>query len=149
MRRWIGIIGISTLLVTLCFSGCDKLGTNPDTVTVNVMAAVYVRFVDADNHEVSLSADGVKVSVEMTKQGHDRLVFSRIVQQGLCQATGSYAMTKGESITCTATIEDSFMGYITVSPATAQLSWATVNASANFGSMYHWYPEMTITMKKE
>lgn len=148
MRRWFGIALICLLFVTLCFSGCDDLGTKPDSVTVNVMAAVYVRFVDEQNHEVTMSPDSIRVSVEMTKDGHDRLVFSRIVQQGLCQATASYTMTKGQSIACTATIEESFMGYTMASPATAHLSWATVNASVNFGGMYHWYPEMTITMKK-
>lgn len=148
MRLRSGIIGACILLVILCFSGCEQLETNTETVTVNVMAAVYVRFVDEENHEVSMSADGVTVSIEMAKQDQNRLVFSRIVQQGLCQATGSYTMNTGESITCTATIENSFMGYTTVSPVTAQLLWSTVSASANFGSMYHWYPELTITMKK-
>jgi hypothetical protein len=136
-------------LITVCFSGCDELGTKPDSVTVNVMTTIYVRLVDAENHEVNMNVDSVAVFIEMTKQGHDRLIFNRLTQGSQCQVTGSYAMSAGESITVTATIDDSYMGYTSVGPATAQLSWTTVNSSANFGAMYHWYPELTITMKKD
>jgi hypothetical protein len=149
MRRRLGIIGISLLLVLVCCSGCDQFMTKPEHVTVNVMTAVYIRFVDEENNEVVESPDGLPVTIEMTKQGTDRLVFHRIVQQGLCQGTGSYEVSKGESILCTATATASWIGFSPVGTVSAQLSWETINASANFGGMYHWYPELTITMKKE
>ena len=136
------------LFLTLCFSGCEEIGMKPDSVTVNVMAAVYVKMVDAENKEMTISVDGISVFIEMMKQGRDRLVFDRIVQGGLCQATGSYTLSKGEWINCTATVQGSYMGFYPVAPASALLSWDTVNASVNFGGMYHWYPEMIITMKK-
>ena len=141
-------MGISVLLIMLCFSGCDELGTKPDSVTVNVMAAVSVKMVDADNKEMEISVDGISVFVEMTKQGDDRLIFDRIVQGGLCQATGSYVLSKGEWINCTATVQGGYQGYYPVAPASAMLTWDMVNASVNFGAMYHWYPELTIAMKK-
>jgi hypothetical protein len=148
MRKQMGIVGIAVLLVTLCFSGCEELGTKPDSVTVNAMAAVYVKMVDAENNEINISVDGVSVFIEMTKQGRDRLIFDRIVQGGLCQATGSFVLSKGEWINCTATVQGGYQGFYPVAPASAQLSWDTVNASVNFGAMYHWYPELIIVMKK-
>jgi hypothetical protein len=148
MRKQVGVLGIGVLLITLCFSGCDELGTKPDSVTVNVMAAISVKMVDADNKEVEISVDGVSVFIEMTKQGRDRLIFDRIMQGGLCQATGSFVLSKGEWINCTATVQGGYQGYYPVAPASVKLSWDTVNASVNFGAMYHWYPELTITMKK-
>ena len=148
MRKQAGIIGISVLLITLCFSGCEDLGTKPDSVTVNVMASIYVKMIDADNKEININITGMSVFVEMTKQNRDRLIFDRIVQDGYCQATGSYKLSKGEWINCTATVQGGYMGYYPVSPATAMLSWDTVNASVNFGAMYHWYPKLIITMKK-
>jgi hypothetical protein len=148
MRKQMGIVGIGVLLITLCFSGCDELGTKPDSVTVNAMAAVYVKMVDADNKEMTISVDGISVFIEMTKQGRDRLIFDRIVQGGLCQATGSFELSKGEWINCTATVQGGYQGYYPVTPATALLTWDTVNASTNFGAMYQWYPKLTITMKK-
>jgi hypothetical protein len=148
MRKLVGVVGIGVLLITLCFSGCEEIGTKPDFLTVNVMAAVYVKMVDAENKEMEISVDGISVFIEMTKQGGDRLIFDRIVQGGLCQATGSYELSKGECINCTATIQGGYMDFYPVAPASALLSWNTVNASVNFGAMYHWYPELTITMKK-
>ena len=148
MRKLVGMVGIGVLLFMLCFSGCEELGTKPDSVTVNAMAAAFVKLVDANNTMMNISVDGISVSFEMTKQGGDRLVFDRIVQGGLCQATGSYVLSKGEWINCTATVQGGYQGYYPVTPATALLTWDTVNASTNFGAMYHWYPELTITMKK-
>jgi len=148
MRKQVGIMGIGVLLITLCFSGCEEIGTKPDSVTVNVMPTVYVKMVDADNKEMDISVDGISVFIEMTKQGRDRLIFDRIVQGGLCQATGSYKLTKSQWINCTATVQGGYQDYYPVVPATALLTWDTVNASVNFGAMYHWYPELTITMKK-
>ena len=148
MQKLVGIMGLSVLFITLCFSGCDELGTKPDSVTVNAMAAVYVKMVDADNNEMDIGVDGVSVFIEMTRQGNDRLIFDRIVQGGLCQATGSYVLSKGEWINCTATIRGGYQGFYPVAPASALLSWDTVNASVNFGAMYQWYPKLTITMKK-
>jgi len=148
MRKQVGIIGIGVLLIMLCFSGCEELGTKPDSVTVNLMAAVYVKLVDADNKEMTISVDGISVFIEMTKQGYDRLIFDRIVQGGLCQATGSYELTKGQWINCTATIQGGYQGYYPVAPASAMLTWDTVNASVNYGAMYQWYPKLTIMMKK-
>lgn len=149
MRRSGTVMGIGLLLVLVWCSGCEELGTKPDVVTVNVMAAIYVKLVDSHNNEVKMSADGVSVFIEMTKQGEGRLIFDRVVQQGLCQATGSYRMSKGEWINCTALVKDSFMGFSAVAPASALLSWATVNASVSLVDVYHWYPELTITMKQE
>jgi hypothetical protein len=148
MRKLVGMVGIGVLLFMLCFSGCEELGTKPDSVTVNAMAAAFVKLVDANNTMMNISVDGISVSFEMTKQGGDRLVFDRIVQGGLCQATGSFELSKGDWINCTATVQGSYMGYYPVAPASALLSWDTVNASVNFGAMYHWYPELIITMKK-
>jgi hypothetical protein len=154
MKKQLGLLGVSVLICMIgCFGGCEQLGEQlgmkPDHVTVNVMVAVYVRLVDADNIPVSTSVDGVSMFIEMTRQGTDRLVFDRIVQGGLCQATGSYTMSKGQWINCTASIQKSYQGFFPVGPVSTRLTWDTVNASTNVVDVYNWYPELTITMKKQ
>jgi hypothetical protein len=132
----------------LCFSGCEELGTKPDSVTVNAMAAVYVKMVDANNNILNISADGIPMTIIMTRNGGNQLAFERIVQNELCQATGVIDLSKGQYIECTATVQGGYQDFYPVAPASALLSWDTVNASVNFVSTYHWYPELTITMKK-
>ncbi len=148
MKKSVRILGVSMLLILLCCGGCEEFQTKADHVTVNVMAVISAKMVDADNKEQNINVDGMSVFIEMTKQGHDRLVFDRIIQGGLCQATGTFEIMKGQWINFSATVQGSYMGYYAVAPVTAMLSWDTVNASVNFGGMYHWYPELTITMKK-
>ena len=148
MQKLVGVMGIVLLLIMLCFGGCEDLQMKSDHVTVNAMAAIYVKMVDADNKEMDISVNGISVFIEMTKEGRDRLIFDRIVQGGLCQATGSYELTEGQWINCTATVQGGYQGYYPVAPASAMLTWDTVNASVNFGAMYQWYPKLTITLKK-
>jgi len=147
MIKQLGTLGLSMLFITLCFSGCEDLGKKSDHITVNVMVAVFVNIVDAQNNKMAISVEGIHVFIAMTKTGGDRLIFDRIVQGGLCQATGVIDLYKGQWINCTATVQDGYMGYYPVAPASSLLSWDTVNASDNFGNMYSWYPKQTIILK--
>jgi hypothetical protein len=148
MRRQLVIMAICMLFVTLCIGGCDKLGTKPDQITVNIMVAVYVHTVDANNNTLEESVDGITVNIEIIKDGHDRLVSKRIVQNGLCQATGSFILSKGQFIECNATILGGYADFYPVAPGYSKLTWETVNASTNFGGVYNWYPKMNLNMKK-
>jgi hypothetical protein len=149
MRKQLAFIGIGVLLIMLCLSGCDQLlSTKPDHITVNTMAAVSVTIVDENNNILDMNADGVPMTIIMTRNGGNQLVFERIVQNGLCQATGVIELSKGQYIECTATVKSGYNNYYAVAPGYAKLTWDTVNASTNFGDMYSWYPHITIQMKK-
>lgn len=142
-------IGAYLLLILLCVSGCDQLmSQKPNHVTVNVMVAVYMTMIDAHNTIVNISTNGIPVTIIMTKNGGDQLVFQRIMQGGLCQATGVMDLSKGQYIECNATVQDGYDNYFPVAPGYAKLTWDTVNASTNFGDMYSWYPHITIQMKQ-
>jgi hypothetical protein len=147
MRNRLGIMGVCVLLITLCFSGCADLETKTDHITVNVMAAVTVNMVDANNNVKTNGADGVSVHIEMVNSGGQRLFFDRIVQGGLCQATGVIDFFRGQRINCSATVQGRYQGFSPVGPAFEILSWETVNGSENFGGMYDWYPKLTIILR--
>jgi hypothetical protein len=149
MRKQLAIMGIGVLLIALCLSGCDQLlSTKPDHITVNTMATVSVNLVDANNNILNISADGVSVTIIMTRNGDNQLAFERIVQNRQCQATGVIVLSKGQYIECTATVQSGYNDYYPVAPGYAKLTWDTVNASTNIGGMYSWYPDITIQMKK-
>jgi hypothetical protein len=148
-KQWM-IIGTCALLVSMGLSGCDQLlSTKPNHVTVNVMVAVYVTMLDEHNNIVNISTNGIPVTIIMTKNGGDQLVFQRIVQGGLCQATGVIDLSKGQYIECNATVQGGYDNYYPVAPGYAKLTWDTVNASTNYGDMYSWYPHLTIDMKQQ
>jgi hypothetical protein len=142
------LIGIGMLFLTLCFNGCEQLIMKPDHISVNIMVAVNMQFLDANNNIIQKSTDGLTVTIEITKNGYDRLVFERIMQNGLCQATGDFQLSKDDYIECTANIKDEQNVYNQVFQGYAKLTWETVDASTNFGGVYNWYPKMTVTLKE-
>jgi len=119
-----------------------------DRISVNIMVAVNIQFLDVDNNVVQKTTDGLKVNIEIVKNGRDRLVFERIMQNGLCQATGDFELTEGSYIECNASIKDENRLYHQVFPGYAKLTWDTVNSSTNFGGVYNWYPKILITVKE-
>ena len=123
MHRYIKLIGIPLLFLTLCCSGCDQLIVKPDHFSVNIMVVVNIQFLDSHNNVVQKNTDGMTVTIEMTKNGNDRLVFERIMQNGLCQATGDFQLSKGGFIECTANIKDENHYYDQVFQGYAKLTW--------------------------
>jgi hypothetical protein len=149
MKQHIVILGICLILLVLCTSGCDKLlSNNPSHITVNVMVAVYITMIDAHNQVVDIKTNGLPVTIFMTKNGGDQLVFERVMQGGLCQATGVIELSRGQYIECNVTCQGGYDNFYQVAPGYAKLTWDTVNASTNFGDMYNWYPHITIQMKQ-
>ena len=138
------------LLLMFCCAGCEQLMMKPDKVAVNIMVAVSMNVVDANNRPVEANVvDGVKVTIEILRNGKDRLVFDRVVQNGACQATGNFELSQGQFITCTAMLQSGYGIYQPVAPGTVTLTWETVNASKNYGGVYNWYPTITLQMKEQ
>jgi hypothetical protein len=142
MRRQLVILGVCVLFCSLLFSGCEQ---SPNHVTVNVMVAVYVSAIDAPG--TTTLVDGSKVTIVITRNGGNQLVFDRIVQNGLCQATGVIDLYKGQEIEVNVTAQG-YGQYSPVGPGTATLTWETASTSTNYGNMYDWYPHISILMKK-
>jgi len=120
----------------------------PDHISVNIMVAVNIQFLNADNAVIQKNTDGMKVSIKITKNGQNNLVFERIMQNELCQATGDFDLTKGSYIECNASIKDENHLYHQIFQGYAKLTWDTVSASTNYGGVYNWYPKITITVKE-
>lgn len=135
------------LFIALSFSGCDQLITKSEHISVNIMVSTYVKLVDANNNIQQMNPDGISVMIEITRNRKDRLVFDRIVQNGLCQVTGDFELSEGQFIECTATAKSGYQNYYPVGPVTSMLTWETVNASTNYGGVYNWYTEITIRLK--
>jgi len=148
LRRQAMLIGIGVFFLILCFSGCEQLIMKPEHISVNIMVAVNIQFLDVNNNIIQKNSDGLTVTIEIMKNGQNRLVFERIMQNGLCQATGDFELSKDDYIECNANIKDEQNVYDQVFQGYAKLTWETVNASTNFGGVYNWYPKMTITLKE-
>lgn len=141
-------ISVFLFLLVLFFSGCETLQTEKDSLTVNVMTMVTITLLNENNQPIDQNIDGAEVSIEIIKNGKDRFVYDRILQKGICQATASFTLTKGQYVECTATVPKGYQGFSTISPAYALLTWETAESSANMGGVYNWYNEMTIRMKQ-
>ncbi len=148
IRRQVVALGICVFFSMVSFSGCDQLMSKPEHAAVNIMVYIYVKLVDANNNVLQISPDGISVLIEITRNRKDRLVFDRIVQNGLCQATGDFELSKGQVIECTATAKSGYQGYFPVGSATSMLTWETVNSSTYYGGVYNWYTELTIRLKR-
>jgi len=149
MKKHMMMLGIFLVLMSLYVSGCDQLlSKHPDHITVNVMVAVYITMLDAHQNIVNISPNGLAVTIIMTKNGGDQLVFERIMQGGLCQATGVIQLSKNQYIECNATVKGSYDNYYPVASGYVKLTWDMVNASTNYGDMYSWYPHITIQMQQ-
>lgn len=141
-------IGMGLLFLTLCFSGCDQLIMKPDHISVNIMVAISIQFLDEHQTLITKNTDGMTVSIEITRDGKDRLVFERIMQNGLCQATGDFELSKNQFIECTANIKDENHQYTQAFQGYAKLNWDTVNSSTNYGGVYNWYPKITVILNE-
>jgi hypothetical protein len=134
--------------MSLCFSGCDQLILKPEHISVNIMVAVYIQFLDAHQNPIQKDTNGMMVTIFMTRNGKDQLVFERIMQIGLCQATGDFELTAGQYIECTAHLKDENHLYTQLIQGYAKLTWDTVNSATNYGGVYNWYPKITIILQE-
>lgn len=148
-KQWM-LIGTCFLLISTSLSGCDMLLTpKPDHITVNIMVAVYVTMLDTQNNIVNVTTDGMEVTIIVTRNGNDPNLFTRLMQNGLCQATAVMDLAKGQYFECNATIKAQYGKYRMTAPGYAKLTWDTVNASENYGDLYNWYPHLTVQMKQQ
>jgi len=148
MYPTIRCFSIGFLLIAVCLSGCDQLIMKQDQVTVNIMVAVNIQFLDAEQHPIQKNTDGMTVTIFITRNNKDQLVFERIMQNELCQATGDFTLTPGQSIECTAHLKDENHLYNQIFPGYAELTWETVNSTTNYGGVYNWYPKITILLQE-
>ena len=148
MRKQLAVIITCVLFLTLCCSGCEQFSEKPDHIRVNVMVAVFMNVVDENYNPVNINVDGAEVTIELFKNGNDREVFKRIIQQSLCQVTDPIELTQGQSITCFAAAQSGY-GCHPVTNGSAMLTWETASASVNYAGEYNWYPHITIIMMQD
>jgi hypothetical protein len=148
IRKKTVVVGVGLLILLVWFNGCDQLVVKPEHFSVNIMVAVSIQYVDAHNALIQKNTDGMTITIEITRNGQNRLVFERIMQNGLCQATGDFELSKGGYIECTANVKDDNHVYNQITQGYAKLVWETVNASTNFGGVYNWYPKLIILLQE-
>lgn len=142
------LMGVVFLFLFLLFSGCELLKTEKDHLTVNVMTAVFLTVLDERNQQITQNMDGAAVSIEIIKNGKDRFVYDRIMQKGICQATASFTLYKGQFIECSATVPKGYLGFYPIAPATSRLTWETAESQATLTGTYNWYTDLIILMRK-
>jgi len=146
MEKKFVIIGIIAILINVGLSGCEQFFTDSDLVRVNVMVAVMFTVVDEEYTPLNISLDGAKVVIKVFKNGLDRMLFERIVQKGLCRATDSVQLTKGDWIQCIVIVPDGYRNCYPITNGSALLNWENAHANMNLAGVYNWYPHITITM---
>jgi hypothetical protein len=144
------IASISTLFLffMLFYCGCETLQTRPDELTVNVMVTVFVDLFDEHGQNIIKNVDGMPMKIEIIKNGNDRFVYERILQQGKCQATGSFTLYKDQYVECSASVTGQYQGFIQTEPVSIYLSWETANDSASMTRVYNWFADLTLNLKK-
>jgi hypothetical protein len=112
------------------------------------MVAVSIQYVDVHNALIQKNTDGMPITIVITRNGQNQLVFERIMQNGLCQATGDFELSEGSYIECTANVKNDNQIYTQITQGYAKLVWETVNASTNFAGVYNWYPKLIILLQE-
>jgi hypothetical protein len=136
------------LFLTIFHTGCETLQTKPNELMVNVMVTVFVDLFDEQDQKIIKNIDGLTMKIEIIKNGKDRFVYERILQQGKCQATASFNLYKDQYVECIATVPDEYQGFTQAEPAYIRLNWETADSSASMTRVYNWYADMTLTLKK-
>ena len=145
-RHRIASIFLLFLFLIIFHSGCETLQTKPNELTVNVMVTVFVDLFDEHGQKIIRNIDGMPMKIEIIKNGNDRFVYQRILQQGKCQATESFTLYKDQYIECKATIPDDYQVFKQTEPAYIRLNWENANGSASMTRVYNWFADMTLTL---
>lgn len=145
-RHRIASIFLLFLFLIIFHSGCETLQTKPNELTVNVMVTVFVDLFDEHGQKIIRNIDGMPMKIEIIKNGNDRFVYQRILQQGKCQATESFTLYKDQYIECRATVPDDYQVFEQTEPAYLRLNWETANTSVSMTRVYNWFADMTLTL---
>ena len=151
MRKHITIIGVGLLLITLSLSGCEILEEEEDYITVVVVANVLVSLLDNKGEfVVTDNAEGVPIQIMMTKDGGERTILNRVTDEAgsVDGATGTFKVYKEQPVECIATATGSYKNYAPVAPDYGTLSWAEVDAAADFGGTYTWTVDLLIQLQQ-
>jgi len=151
MRKHITIIGVCLLLITLSLSGCEILEEEEDYITVVVVVNVLVSLLDTKGDFVITDiAVGAPIQIMMTKDGGERTILNRVTDEGgtVDGATGSFKVYKEQPVECIVTATGSYKDYAPVAPYYETLSWAEIDAAADFGGTYTWTVEAPIQLQQ-
>lgn len=146
MKPHLMIVILCLLCVTVCFSGCEQFYSDSEQVRVNVMVAVSFTVVDEAYTPLNVSLDGAKVYIKVLKNGSNRVLFERFIQNNLCQATDSVELQRGEWIECLVNFPSGFRDCYPLTNGSALLTWETATAQMNLAGVYNWYPHISMTL---
>lgn len=146
MKSHLVILILCLILVTVCFSGCEQFYKDSEHVRVNAMVAVSFTVVDEAYTPINVSLVGATVYIKVLKNGANRVIFERIVQNNLCQATDSVELQRGEWIECLVDFPSGFRDCYPLTNGSALLTWETATTQMNLAGVYNWYPHISMTL---
>jgi len=141
MKKHLLILGVCLLFITLSLSGCELLEEEEDYITVVVVVDVLVSLLDAKGDFVITDiAVGTPIQITMTKDGGEHTILNRVTDEAgsVNGGTGSFKVYKEQPVECIVTATGSYKTYAPVAPYIKTLSWAEVDAAADFGGTYIW-----------
>jgi len=151
MRKHITIIGVCLLLITLSLSGCEILEEEEDYITVNVGVLCNVVFFDNQGKwDPTKDPASIPVRIQMIKDGGERFTFNKVTESSLGATEyveGSFKLYKEQRIEVTAETVGEFGDFYEYKAGFAMLTWAEVDAAADFGGSYTWRPQVIIEMR--
>jgi len=151
MKKFLTIIGVCLLFVTLSLSGCEILEEKENYITVNVSPTISIALYESQGKEISVwdkVAIGVPVHIEIIKDGGERLTFDEVTNAyGWVNVVGSFNLYKEQRIEVTAETRGGFEDFYEYKSGFAMLLWDTVDATADFGGTYAWHPTVPIEMR--
>jgi hypothetical protein len=151
MRKLITILGVCVLFITLSFSGCELLEEKENYITVHVGVLCNVVIVDSQgNWDPTKDSSNIPVRIEMIKDGGERFIFNKAVTNsqsgGVDYVEGSFKLYKEQRIEVSAEAVGEYGGFYEKEAGFAMLTWAEVDAAADFGGSYSWTPQVNVYM---
>jgi hypothetical protein len=150
MRKLITILGVCVLFITLSFSGCELLEEEENYITVYIRVHCNVVLFNNQGEWVTAKDPiNIPVRIQMIKDGGERFTFNIVTgTSGYTDPVdGNFKLYKEQRIEVTAETVSGFEDFYEYKAGFAMLTWAEVDAAADFGGLYSWSPTVIIEMR--
>ena len=152
MKRQLAIMGICLLFITLCFSGCEEIGLEPDYINVVCVIQANAYLLDKNDNMLKERPVGLLIGVRITKAGGENCNSQQAINEyGLMGvARCSFKLYKEQEIEAVLNVQGGYRDFYPVLSVHFQtLTWAEVKESVDFGETYSWMPMFQIGLKND
>lgn len=143
------VFGACILFISLCLSGCEEFEIKPDYITVICQVQGSAYLLDENDNILPEKPIGLLIRIDVIKDGGENYVFQEAVNEwGLVGGYCTFNLYREQGIEAIANVQGSYNDYYPLLPTQSKtLTWEQVNAVADFGESYSWYPMFYVGLK--